>query len=256
MYSGVRYNGPAATAQFLAKDKTLLTWDLTPVIVIPVDLGNQEVLQAVIADNPDKMFPPSDVHLMPDIIENVWRLSTAQMEADTLRVLSRERPMKKSLSFCKVLSSRLKQWNDKVEFVDTSDVDVVPQLLIQLENMETCKRAQSNEELNRKMRFAHILIPSEKKVEYNEDGESNISINNAAKKHILFKAASKRKGAFGSQGNMDLVRELVQEVFETLGNEEVHGSEHAFVPGMRTSHLSVSPAMAYKKQALAQDVCR
>ncbi len=31
-YSDIRYNGPAATSQFLTKDKSLLTWDMTPVI--------------------------------------------------------------------------------------------------------------------------------------------------------------------------------------------------------------------------------
>ncbi len=90
-YSGVRYNGPAATSQFLAKDKSLLTWDMTPAVVLPIDVQSQDILrqamQAIIADNPDKMFPPMDVHLIPDVVENVWRQSTAQMEADILRVL-------------------------------------------------------------------------------------------------------------------------------------------------------------------------
>ncbi len=90
-YRGIRYNGPAATSQFLARDKSLLTWDITPVIVLPLDGEIQDVLRqsmrAVIADNPDKMFPPGDVHLIPDVSENLWRPSTAQLEADVLRVL-------------------------------------------------------------------------------------------------------------------------------------------------------------------------
>ncbi len=32
----------------------------------------------------------------------------------------------------------------------------------------------------------------------------------------------KRKGAFGPKENMDLVRELIKEVFETLGREKVY----------------------------------
>ncbi len=221
-YSGVRYNGPAVTSQFLAKAKIFFTWDATPAIVLPMDAQTRDVLrqsmQAIIADNPDKMFPPSDVHLIPDVVQNVWRRSTAQMEADTLRVLSREGQMKQCLSFCKVLSSQLKAWNDKVKTGHsgfTSHVDIVKEILELMES-GALKTRQDKENFDRVMMFAHIWIPSEKKEQYNEDTKSEISINNAAMKHIMFKAASKRKGAFGSKENMNMVRELMQEVFETL----------------------------------------
>ncbi len=261
MYSDVRYNGPAATSQFLAKDKSLLTWDMTPAVVLPLSVETEDALresmQAIIADNADKMFPPSDVHLIPDVVENVWRRSTAQMEADILRVLWKDGPMKKSLSFCKVLASRLKRWADKVETDDTAAVDIMNELIQVLAIFETHKKA--SEELDafgRKMRFGHIFIPSGKKDQYCEDKKSNISLNNAAVKHILFKAAMKRKGAFGSKENMALVRELIKEVFQTIGSDKVYSTEHAFLPGVRISHFSVSPTVAHKKQALALDVCR
>ncbi len=256
-YSDVRYNGPAATSQFLAKDNSLLTWDMTPVIVLPLDVQTQDALrqsmQAIIADNPDKMFPPSDVHLIPDVVENVWRRSTAQMEADILRVLWKEAPMKKSLSFCKVLSSRLKQWAGKVEIADAATLDIVNELL---QNLAVQFDETFADDLDKKMRFGHIWLPSDKKEEYHEDTKSSISINNAAIKHILFKAAFKRKGAFGSEENMDLVKDLIKDVFETLGNEAVYSSEHGFLSGIRISHFSVSPTVVHKKLALARDVCR
>ncbi len=260
-YSDVRYNGPAATSQFLAKDKSLLTWDMTPAVVLPLSCETEDAvrqsMQAIIADNADKMFPPSDVHLIPDVVENVWRRSTAQMEADVLRVLSKEGPMKKALSFCKVLSSRLKRWGDKVEIDDTATIHFLKELLQNLAMHGAQKKTPDElDAFGRKMRFGHIFIPSAKKEEYYEDTKSNISINNAAVKHILFKAAMKRKGAFGSKENMDLVRELIKDVFETVGSEEVYSSEHAFLPGVRISHFSVSPTVAHKKQALARDVCR
>ncbi len=254
-YSGVRYNGPAVTSQFLAKEKSLLTWDLTPAVVLPLDVQTRNALrqsmQAIIADNPEKMFPPSDVHLIPDVAEDVWRWSTAQMEADILRVLSKEGPMKKSLSFCKVLSSRLKRWLDGVESAETATVDILNELLQNLAMPGDEEYTAKHDILQRKMRFSHIWIPSAKKLKYQEDVKSNMSINNAAIKHILFKAAFKRKGAFGSERNMDLVEELIKEVFETLGKGDVYSSEHAFLPGMRISHFSVSPIVAYKKQAMA-----
>ncbi len=263
-YSDVRYNGPAVTSQFLAKDKCLLTWDITLAIVVPLDVQTRDALrqsmQAIIADNPDKMFPPSDVHLIPDVIENVWRPSTAQMEADILRAISKEGPMKKSLSFSKVLSGQLNQWNNTPGAIATCYVDVVNEILQHLEMYEEIKNTEETQktlvEFDKKMRFCHIWIPSEKKKEYHEDAKSDVSINNAAIKHILFKAAFKRKGAFGSEGNMDMVRELTREVFETLGNEEVYTSEHAFLPGIHISHFSVSPATAHRKQDMARDSCR
>ncbi len=259
-YSDVRYNGPAATSQFVAKDKTLLTWDMTPVIVLPLGAQAQyalrQAMQAIISDSPDKMFPPSDVHLIPDVIGNVWRRSTAQMEADILRVLSKEGPMKKALSFCKVLSSRLKAWSNTVDNADAATLGILNELLQNLKMQEDEKTKEAFEMLGRKMRFGHIWIPSDKKEKYHEDTKSNISINNAAVKHILFKAAYKRKGAFGAEPNMDLVKELIREVFEALGKEEVYSSEHAFLPGIRISHFSVSPIVKHKKQTLARDVCR
>ncbi len=259
-YSDVRYNGPAATSQFLAKDNSLLTWDMTLAIVLPLDGQTQDVLrqsmQAIISDNTDKMFPPGDVHLIPDVAENVWRRSTAQMEADILRVLWKEGPMKKALSFCKVLSSRLKQWDDKVQSDDIATFDILNELRQNLAMHNDEKAIEVFEMLGQKMRFGHIWIPSDKKEEYHEDTKGKVSINNAAVKHILFKAGFKRKGAFGSAENMDLVRELIKEVFETLGSEEVYSSEHAFLPGVRIAHFSVSPTVAHKKQELARDVCR
>ncbi len=257
----VRYNGPAVTSQFLAKDKSLLTWDITPVVLLQLDSKARQRLRrsmhAIIADNPDKMFPPADVHLIPDPVENLWRPSTAQAEADTLRVLSKEGPMKKALSFCKVLSSRIKEWNDKVETLATNTTEGVKELLEYLEAaIGKTTAAEELATLDRKLRFAHIWIPPDRKEKYNEDKKSDISINNAAIKHILFKAACKRKGAFGSEPNMELALELIKEVFEVLGNDENYSSEHAFLPGTRISHFSVSASVAHKKHEFAQDLCR
>ncbi len=75
-YSGVRYNGPAVTSQFLTKNDTLLTWDITPVVVLKkaeIQQNVRESMKPIITDNPDRMFPPSDVHLFPDSVQNVWR---------------------------------------------------------------------------------------------------------------------------------------------------------------------------------------
>ena len=259
-YSGVRFNGPAATSQFLTKNKTLLTWDMTPVVVLTdaeeIQEGVWQSMQPIITDNPDKMFSPSDVHLIPDAIDNIWRISTAQMEAELLRVLSREAPMKTALSFCKVLSSLLKKWSQLYKVDLISGVNVVKELDEYLGILGMSGKTQVMDILNRKMRFAHIWIPSTMRDKYHEDSKSSISINNAAVKHILMKAAYKLKGAFAPKANTELVTKLIRIVFETLGNDDVYSSEHALLEGIRISHFSVSPSMASEKQAMARDVCR
>ncbi len=257
-FSGVRFNGPAVTSQFLAKDKTLLTWDVTPVVVLGNDGAIQEAvrrcMQPIIAENPDKMFPPGDIHLIPDATENVWRLSTAQMEADILRVLSREAPIKKALSFCKVLSSRLKEWSGDNTGIGSDVVKIIEELDRHLAIGDIPEMALAIQRLNTKMRFAHIWIPADMKEEYNEDKKSSISVNNAAVKHILLRAACKRKGAFAPYENMGLVKDLMRLVFEALGNEKSFSSSHALLPGLRISHFSVAASVASKKLILARDL--
>ena len=157
-YSGVRYNGPAVTSQFLSRNNTLLTWDMTPVIVLP-DIDNvygiaRKWMESVIEENRDKMFPGGGIHLIPDAVDNQWRLSTAQMEADTLRVLSSVAPIKRALSFCKVLSSRLKQWSDRLGDGGIAAVEIVKELDQYLE-MWIGSKMNAVELQNRKMRFAH-----------------------------------------------------------------------------------------------------
>ncbi len=256
-YSGVRYNGPAVTSQFLSKNKTLLTWDITPVVVF-TDSGEiteelRQSIQPIIAENPDKMFPPGDIHLIPDATENLWRLSTAQIEADTLRVLSPEAPVKMALCFCKVLASRLKAWNYENGMFAPCAVDIIKEL-DKLTPGQEADITSAVYTLNRKMRFAHIWIPAKERGRYHEDKKSNISINNAAMKHILFTAAASRKGAFAPKQNMDLVLELIYLVFEVLGNPESYSSEHALLRGIYISHFSISPRVVSNKQALARDV--
>ncbi len=260
-YSGVRYNGPAVTSQFLSEDSThLLTWDVTPAIVLPhssqhhVREALRRSMRMIIVENPDKMFPLSDIHLIPDVIENFWRLSTAQAEADTLRILSREAPMKTALSFSKVLAKWLNDWNDNIATVTTFPVDIDSEITQVLAAPESEKTQAELAILNQKMRFAHIWIPDSKRKEYHEDKKGTVAINNAAVKHILLKAACKRKGAFAAMENMEIVIKLMQDAFEALANGETYSSEHAFLPGIKIWHFSVSAILGQRKLGLARDV--
>ncbi len=258
-YSGVRYNGPAVTSQFLINDNTLLTWNVTPVVVlsdvkdIQTRVRNSAILQAIIVDNKDKMFL-SDIHLFPDATTNLWRLTTAQMEAHALSLMSKHAPFKVAFSSCKVLSTALKEWHINITRLAPPDVDIVGALIQYNAMKDSATKTEAAEILNKMMRFAHIWIPRDRKDEYNEDKKSDISINNAAVKHILLKAASRNQGAFGPDKNPDLVKELIRSTFEELARGDSYNTEHAFLPELMISHFSVAPGMASQKWILARNI--
>ncbi len=259
-YSGVRYNGPAVTSQFITEDKTLLTWDVTPVIIlrdaekIHSRVRESESMQAIINDNPEKMFPPTDVHLFPDATINLWRLSTAQMEADVLGRMSKVAPFKEAFSSTKVLASQLKIWHKGNKSFNASHVHIVKQLAkYKAMKHSTAKEGAANT-LNTIMQFAHIWVPADLSDIYYEDSKSDISINNAAVKHILLKAASRIKGAFAPVKNPALVKKLMITALEVLGNDHCRSSGHAFLKEMQISHFSVAPRVAYQKLFLAREI--
>ena len=56
----------------------------------------RKIIQPIIKMTKDKMMDIMDINLIPDAVENLWRLSTAQMEADILRSLSSVAPLKQA----------------------------------------------------------------------------------------------------------------------------------------------------------------
>ncbi len=253
-YSGLRYNGPAATSQFLTNDESLLTWDMTPVVSLPrchrIYSEVREIIQPIIKMTKDKMIDIFDIHLIPDAIENLWRLSTAQMEADILRSLSSVAPLKQALSYCKVICSRLKKWNASNSKMEEKRN---PDILRELD--EYCKLLDTNietiERFNQTMRYYHIWMLPEKRKLHNEDEKGYISINTAAVKHILLCVALKQPEAFAAETNMECVIELIKLVFSTLQDPSQFSSPHAFLPGASIQHLSVLASQAARKTELA-----
>ena len=255
-YSGLRYNGPAATSQFMTDKNSLLTWDVTPCIEFTdskIQAEVRKIIHPILAQNPKKQFPQTPVHLIPDPIEECWRLSTAHFEAELLRYLSDEAPVKKALTLCKILCSLLKRWNQQNEEPTGSTnqgIAVVNHLIRHLEGNQP-----QNEDLERFMRFAHIWLPSDSRATYNEDEKSNISINTAAVKHIIIRAGLKEENAFAPTPNEDIVLHLVKSVFETLGNDRDFASDHTFLLESRISHFSVLGSNVSDRVNLARSVC-
>ncbi len=257
-YSGLRYNGPAATSQFIAEDKDqrLLTWDMTPVLCLGREYeiynGVRQILQPILKVNPDKMFGETTVHLIPDANEGMWRLSTAQLEADILReLIPSVAPMKTALSYSKAIASRLKKWNSTHLTCMLELAYCGSNIVNELDSYLKCPQKELGDRLNRMLRYAHIWIPPEKRKKYNEDDKPHVSINTAAIKHILLAAALEQPEAFSAKENDDLVLQLVQLVFKTLGNPSEFSSPHAFLNGVRIPHLSILSSQAENKMALA-----
>ncbi len=255
-FSDLRYNGPAATSQFLTDGKSLLTWDVTPCIEFAdskIQTEVREIIGPIISQNPTKQFPQIPVHLIPDPLEDLWRVSTAHFEAELLRFLSDSAPVKKALMLCKILCSLLQKWNQRnqEQTAHTSQgIAVVRKLIRHLESGNP-----ENEDLERIMRFAHIWLPSDKRAEYNEDEKSKISINTAAVKHIILREGLKEEGAFAPAQNEDLVLKLVKVVFQALSNYEDFASDHVFLFGTRICHFSVLGGYQGDKVNLARNIC-
>ena len=265
-YSGLRYNGPAATSQFLTKDNSLLTWDMTPAFCVPrteyIYHEVRQLLHPILDVMSDKMLDKIDIHLIPDGGENLWRLSTAHLEANILRILPTVAPVKQALSYCKILFSKLKTWNAKHCDGFTSEMeDVFARIMKELgEYVEgSSKRKDIAQHLNKELRYAHIWIPHEKRKLYNEDQKAYLSINNAAVKYILLNAALEQPEAFSDTENMNLVIELMKQVFEVLGDTSRLSSPHTFLKMIDVPHLSILASQEKHKIAaglLVKEQCR
>ncbi len=257
-YSGLRYNGPAATSQFLTKDNSLLTWDMTP--AFRLDKGHityqevRNIIQPALEVNSETMFGDMGIHLIPDANDDIWRLSTAQLEADLLReLIPILAPMRQTLSASKALAREVKIWNVKnltPPVCLTGGLDIVGELAAYLESQEK----ELGERLNQELRYAHIWIPPEKRRQYHEDEKPHVSINTAAIKHILLAAALKNPAAFAGKEDKELVRELMILVFNTLGDPTQFSSPHAFLKDVKIPHVSVLSSQASNKMALALSI--
>ncbi len=209
--------------------------------------------------NPETMFGDMGIHLIPDANDDIWRLSTAQLEADLLReLIPLISPIRQALSASKVLASEVKIWNAKYL---TPPVCTPCSLNIMRELDDYLQSRDKNlgERLNQKLRFAHIWIPADKRKQYHEDEKVYASINTAAIKHILLTAALKEPEAFAGKEDKETIHKLVMLVFNTLGDTSEFSSPHAFLNGFRIPHISVLSSQAQNKMALAlslKEQCR
>ena len=261
-YSGLRYNGPAATAQFLtANENFLLTWDVA--VSFPVEGDIRDIVRRrmapIIEANRQKMFPPAEIHVVGDMVENLWKLSTGHLEAEMLRVLANQTPVKKALSDSKAIASTLQACSREEPWLVTASVGTATtDITGDLDRFSSQGQSDDGEHmelgraLNFRLRYAHIWIPCTSRKKFNESDKNHISINTAAMKHIILREGLSTPGAFSPKTNSTIVTLLTKKVFQTLSDETLT-SEHAFLD-TEIGHFSVSATMKEDKDILVRDV--
>ncbi len=259
VYSGLRYNGPATTSQFLTEDKSLLTWDLTPTICLPEEHPTyrevRKCIVPVVERNSDKMSFDIIIHLIPDATENCWRLSTAQLEAEILECVVPR--VKGTVSICKALANKLMIWNSShMNYIPPQNTEYCDEIIKELDIYLEDKEKEIGCRLDQMLRYAHIWIPLEKRCIYHEAEKFHISINSAAIEHILLTAAFAEPETFSAKESKEHmhVSQLTMHVFNTLGDASQFSSPHAFLPGHRIPHFSILPSQAENKVALALSI--
>ena len=261
-YSGLRYNGPATTAQFLtANENFLLTWDVS--VAFPVEGDIRDIVRRrmapIIEANRQKMFPPAEIHVVGDMVENLWKLSTGHLEAEMLRVLANQTPVKKALSDSKAIASTLQACSREEPWmvtasVGTTELDITGDLdrYLSQRQSDDGEHKELGTTLNYRMRYAHIWIPCTSRERLHEYDKNHISINTAAMKHIILKEGLCIPGAFTPKANPTILALLTRKVFETLSEGNLT-SEHAFLD-TEIRNFSVSETMKEDKDVLVRDI--
>ncbi len=259
-FSGLRFNGPASTAQFLYKPVSgpefSISLDIT--IAFPMDSESTERLQLIqriepiIQENKRVQTIVNGPHVVPDILNNIWKLSTAVVEAEILNKLLHVCPLKVALGRCKALFHHLEKFNTKLSVFNTPTTERLSKIVADLRQYmittDQAKRHRLRAGLNARMRYEHIQIPPAQRSELHETNKTGLSINTAAVKHIILAYALDVQGAF-SEVQDSVSRDMMHTVLVHLSDPGSPGIRHAFLD-TAISKYSVLPCMADSKQQM------
>ena len=274
-YSGVRFNGPAVTSLFEYRsnqgESFQISLDLT--LAFPVDQDDdavkdlcqrvQEKMSHIAAENIGKQTATTQVHIVPNLLREVWQLSTAYLEANILRDLPVNGSLSTALHNCKGLIHQLE--NIKLEqrllHLQTSTQAENGGTRIMQDIMAYRSMKEPSEEVtlkvNRRMRYEHIYVPSKEREQMREASKSPISINSAAVKHIILEKAFARPGSFSADSTVRS-DELMRDVFRELSDTSAVSVPHAFLT-TPVSKFSLLPSLAnvkYEMVGTVRQECR
>ncbi len=214
-FSGARCNGPSVTAMFSNNDEKHISLDVSiafPLIWqvqqradFPSDLRDS---CRCLADSINKIQSEltrtqisADLHLIGNVGDDTWQPTTALAEANILRALVPECPVKRALEICKSVTSKIQKWY-KERYVRPKnplkgDDDVVPAKRIRLSPRHalresiladiyryseptTSDKAEALQRLNKDMPYQHIHLSASDRIKFREVLKSDASINTAA----------------------------------------------------------------------------
>lgn len=282
-FSGVRCNGPAVTAMFCTRTENHVSLDISVVIPLTTDLqaksdfpqclkthceALKHGIERIQSEVKKKQITPQDLHLIGNLVDNLWQPTTALAEADLLRTLGSDCLVKQTLEICKAIASREQGWyeenNTYSQKTGSGSDDVLTDepytvaarelLLTQLREYEgdADGKTLNRETLSKQLTFGHIWLCSSERKHFKETLKADVSINTAAIKHIILRSALHMKGAF-SGPNKQREQQLVRVVFEELSSEEPSVA-HAFIEGSSLSKYSISSRLASIKTKVAADM--
>ncbi len=269
-FSGVRFNGPASTAQFVYKSpfdgEFPISLDITAAFPVANDSSERLALihriDPLIAENSGTQIVINGPHIICDILCNTWRLSTAEMEAELLRVLPQKCSTKTALTRCKAIFHKVEVLNKEIPFFsallygaslrETGSTQkrsgIVEDLDHYLLLREPDQRLNLRKQLNFRMRYEHILIPPNRRRDFREADKNGLSINTAAVKHIILAYALEKKGAFSDE-DYTISKKMIRLVLTVLADPVPFKVKHAFLDTNITK-FSVLPCMYQAKQMM------
>ena len=285
-FSGARCNGPSVTAMFCNKDEKHISLDVS--IAFPLTSQLQQRVDfpshlrdscRFLAENINKIQSEltrtqvsADLHLIGNLVDDIWQPTTAMAEAEILRCLRPDCPVKRALEICKVIGSKIQKWyedhNTRRQTSAKEYDDGTPANRIRLSgeharksilaDLRDCSEGmpQSKTEcrmrLNAAMACQHIYLSSADRSKFGEVLKSDASINNAAIKHIILMTALQLNGAF-SERNKQLEQQLVRSVFEDLSATDSFYTQHALIRDCMINKFSFSMHLSHIKESIASD---
>ncbi len=229
-YSGVRVCGPAVTVLFrtatdlgLMERGSMVSLDIT--LALPfsylqsdeqntIDATNMWFTNYIISTN-DKPIDAVEPHVIPCRVKNVWKPTTAYIEANALHELERNCALKKAHILLKCLMKKVDKFNCEHRiFQNEADEDGMDRSTM-TKVIEMGEGLDDADQVNLCMRYGHIFLSLKERKRYNELEKKNISINAAAAKQILFQRATREDcmpGWVDESRTLSLLKEVVTEI--------------------------------------------
>ncbi len=259
-FSGLRFNGPASTALYLYKpdsdDEFPISLDVTPAFPLATESAERlqliQRIDSIIQENKRTQTIINGPHVVPDILNDTWKLSTAQVEAEILKEMVQVCPSRVALARCKALFHHLEKLNTELlvfnALAKERQPTIVADLRQYLATTDPARRQKLRGDINNRMRYEHIQIPPEQRSEFHETSKTGLSINTAAVKHIILAYALDVKGAFSEEQD-SVSRDMMHTVLVRLSDKRYSVIRHAFLD-TTISKYSVLPCMADSKQQM------